>query len=143
MIIKKLKKINCEYDGQIEISKLIPNTLNVQLYGDLNDDPDYIESLADMIEDQGLHECIDVYEGTTEMDSGHNRRLAFLLKKYTHIPYKYVKRPKKELARLERIASKNARKLLITTKKYENAKLMINKRFDKKNPTKEEKTEKS
>ena len=66
MKTKKLKKINCEYDGQIEISKLIPNTLNVQLYGDLNDDPDYLESLGDLIEDQGLHECVDVYEGTSE-----------------------------------------------------------------------------
>ena len=138
MKTKKLKKINCEYDGQIEISKLIPNTLNVQLYGDLNDDPDYLESLGDLIEDQGLHECVDVYEGTSELDSGHNRRLALILKKYTHVPFKYVKRPKDELSRLERIAAKNARKRLTSTQKYENVKLMINKRFDKKNPTKEE-----
>ena len=33
MKIKKLKKINCDYDGQIEISKLIPNPLNEMLYG--------------------------------------------------------------------------------------------------------------
>ena len=140
MKIKKLKKINCDYDGQIEISKLIPNPLNEMLYGDLNDDPDYIESLADMLEDQGMHECIDIYKGTTEMDSGHNRRLAFLLRGYTHIPYKNVDRPKDELGRIERIGSKNSRKNISTINKYENVKLMINKRFNKKNPSNEEKT---
>ena len=97
MKIKKLKKINCQYDDQIELSKLIPNTLNKVLYKDLNDDPDYLDNLGDLIEDQGLHECVDVYEGTSELDSGHNRREALLRKGYTHVPFKYLTKPKTEL----------------------------------------------
>tara|TARA_R110002020_G_scaffold119307_1_gene272274 strand:+ start:413 stop:1543 length:1131 start_codon:yes stop_codon:yes gene_type:complete len=123
-------KINCEYTGMIDINQLIENPLNKELYGDITTDEDYLDSLADLIENQGLHECIDLYEGTTEMDSGHHRTLSLKRRGFKEIPFKYVKKPKTELERMERIISKNTRKPLTPTQKFEAIKKLRDKRLE-------------
>lgn len=113
-------KVLSSYDAVIPLNKLQRNSVNQELYGILEKDRVYIESLKAQILEQGLIEPIHLFKNSTEISSGNNRFVVFNELGEVNVPVIYtIKKPTSKLKQYELITSENMRKVLTVIEKFE------------------------
>lgn len=127
--LRKIKVLS-SYDELVPLKQLKRNTANKALYGILEKDRVYIESLKAQISKQGLIEPISLFKNSLEISSGNNRFVAISELGEEYVPVVYtIEKPKSELEQFEYITSENMRKVMTLTEKYKQVITMRNARI--------------
>lgn len=115
----KLSESISQFDW-VELSKITPIPENKEIYGNIETDRDYIESLTNEIMKKGLLHPIEVYKIGKQISAGNHRYTVAKEAGETHIPviWQAGKRPKSKLKTMEAIISDNMRKPLSSVQKF-------------------------